>query len=91
LQAERGQPDEAESLVREALALLEGTDDLEVRSDALLTLARVLGRTKKRPEGVAAVEEAIQLCERKGNIVLTREAQALLDEIGTVPRLPTSS
>jgi class 3 adenylate cyclase/tetratricopeptide (TPR) repeat protein len=91
LQAERGEPGEAESLVREALALLEGTDDLEARSDALLTLARVLGGTKKTPEAVTAVEEAMRLCKRKGNVVLGREAQQLLDELATAPSVRTSS
>jgi tetratricopeptide (TPR) repeat protein len=86
LQAERGQPDEAESLIGEALALLEGTDDLEARAEALLTLARVLGGTQKTPRAVAAVEEAVRLCDQKGNLILGREAHELLSQLAPIPR-----
>jgi class 3 adenylate cyclase/tetratricopeptide (TPR) repeat protein len=91
LLAKRGDYSEAERLAREGLALLEGTDELTVRSRMLIRLAEILGSAGKSEEAKSAAEEAIQLCEQKGNVVLGREAQELLDELATVPSVRTSS
>jgi hypothetical protein len=87
----RGQAREAETPVREALSLLEGTDDLGARADALLSHARVLRAAGKENEALSAAEEALRLCEEKGNVVMRRGAQELLDELTVGPGLPTSS
>lgn len=87
----RGQAREVEALVREALSILEGTDDLGARADALLSHARVLRAMGKSDEAVSAVEGALRLFAQKGNVVMGREAQELLDELGTVPKMRTSS
>jgi hypothetical protein len=57
----------------------------------LLRLAEILRSAGKSEEAKSAAEEAIQLCERKGNVVLGREGQALLDELARVPSMRTSS
>jgi hypothetical protein len=72
---------EAEGLAREALSLLEGTDHLDMRAGALLTLAHVLRKTGRIEEAGWAAAEALQLCEQKGNVVTAKEARALLDEL----------
>ncbi len=67
--AARGQLDEAEALARRAVAQAEATDFLGFHADALVTLAEVL-RLSDRPEGaLVALASAIQLYERKGNVV----------------------
>jgi tetratricopeptide (TPR) repeat protein len=89
LLAKRGQYGEAEQLAREGLTILEGTDDFTVRARLWIKLADVLRSAGRTEEAKSAAEEAIQLCERKGNVVLGREAQELLDDLAT-PELRTS-
>jgi class 3 adenylate cyclase/tetratricopeptide (TPR) repeat protein len=87
----RGQTREAETLVREALALLEGTDDLGARADALLTQAKVLHAAGKTSEALSAAQEGLELSEQKGIAVMGREAQELLSELATDQRFRTTS
>ena len=70
---------QAELLAREAVALAEETDGLNMHGDALLDLAEVL-RAVGRPEeeAVAAAQRALSLYERKGNLVLAARARAAL-------------
>ena len=82
--ARRGGPNEAEGLVREALSLLVGTDDLEVRASALLSLAGLLRETGRNDEALSAAKEARQLCKQKGNAVLEREARNLVQELAAL-------
>ncbi|MGH3024592.1 MAG: tetratricopeptide repeat protein [Gaiellaceae bacterium] len=89
LLARQGQYDDAERLARDALSLLEATDDLEARARTLITLAEVLRSSGRRTEAVSAAEEAVRVCEEKGNLVLGRQAQQLLDALATPPRLRT--
>ena len=81
MQAQLGQWEKAETLVLQALELLEGTDDVEARADALISLTRALSGAGKTGEAVAAAEEAVRLCDQKGNIVMRRDASRLLDEL----------
>jgi ATP/maltotriose-dependent transcriptional regulator MalT len=77
--ARRGAHEEAEALAREALAVVEPTDLLTDRGDALLALAEIL-RLRGRPaETTAAAREAQELYRRKGAIVLADRAQPLVD------------
>jgi class 3 adenylate cyclase/tetratricopeptide (TPR) repeat protein len=74
--ARKGELEHAELLAREAVALAEQTDGLNLHGDALLDLAEVL-RTVGRPaEAVAATERALSLYERKGNLVSAERARA---------------
>jgi class 3 adenylate cyclase/tetratricopeptide (TPR) repeat protein len=87
----RGQAREAETLVREALSLLEGTDDLGARADALLTYAKVLRAAGRTSEALSAAEEGLQLFEKKGIAVKASEARGLLDDLAAVRTTHTTS
>jgi hypothetical protein len=72
----RDELDEAERLARAAVARAEETDALDLRGDALLSLAQVLALAGKdaRPE----LEQALALYERKGNLVMAERARSRL-------------
>ncbi len=91
LLAKRGEHGEAERLIREGLALVEGTDDLDAHARTFIRLAEVLRSAGKGEEAKSAVGAALRLCEQKGNVVMGRQAQELLDELTTVQGLRTSS
>jgi predicted Zn-dependent protease len=69
--------------VREAVTLVEQTDMLNHRCDALLDLAEVLELSGRREEAMAAVEDALALYERKGNLVMARRSSARLEEMSS--------
>ena len=73
--AARGRPQEAEPHVREAVALAEETDDLNMRADVLMDLAEVVGLGGDRAEMTRVLDRAIALYEAKGNIVMAAEAR----------------
>jgi len=75
-----GKLEEGEALAREAVALAEQTDFLVVHGDALVDLAEVLRLAGRATESVPALGEAIRLYDRKGNVVSSRRAAALLSE-----------
>ena len=76
--AREGRCDEAEALAREAVALVEPTDLLSHRGDAMLDLADVL-RTCGRPEeSDRATRAGLALYERKGNVAAAARARSLL-------------
>ena len=81
LLADRGRQAEAEHLIREAVALAEETNLLEIRGDTLIDLAEVLRLSGQPEEAASALEEAVGLYERKGNVVSAAKARALLDEL----------
>jgi DNA-binding SARP family transcriptional activator len=71
----------AERLAREAVQLAEATDDLNTRAKTLLDFAEVLQLAGRPREAAEAVEQAIELFERKGNVVAAKRARALLAEL----------
>lgn len=79
--ARRGEGEEAERLAREAVAIGEETDMLDQQGDAYADLAEVLLIGEKADEAVAALEQALERHERKGNIVSTQRAQTRLAEL----------
>jgi tetratricopeptide (TPR) repeat protein len=79
--ARRGEGEEAERLAREAVAIGEETDTLNSQADTYADLGEVLLLTGKPAEAAAALEEAVERYERKGNIVSAQRAQTRLDEI----------
>jgi class 3 adenylate cyclase len=79
--ARRGEPEEAERLAREAVALGEESDMLNMQGDAHADLGEVLVLVGKAEEAAAALEQALVRYERKGNIASTRRTQARLAEI----------
>jgi ATP/maltotriose-dependent transcriptional regulator MalT len=78
--AQLGQRDEAEQLARSAVALAERTDFLILRADALVDLVNVLRGNGSAGSG-DAVREAIDLYERKGNVVAAAKTRALLRDV----------
>lgn len=79
--ARRGEFQEAESLAREAVAIGEKTDMLDMQGDAYAGVGEVLLLAGKPDEAVAALEQAVERYERKGNLVSSRRAQKRLAEI----------
>jgi class 3 adenylate cyclase/tetratricopeptide (TPR) repeat protein len=87
--ARRGETESAESLVREALSLIRRSDDLSSQGDTLMDLAEILQLSGKQEEAAAALSEALDLYERKGNLVSARKARELLN--GTHAAAPTAA
>jgi tetratricopeptide (TPR) repeat protein len=81
--ANRGAPDEAECLAREAERLASATDDVLLRADALVDLAAVLRLAGRADAAIAALEPALALYEQKGNLASGEYARDLLGEIDT--------
>jgi tetratricopeptide (TPR) repeat protein len=78
--ARKGELAQAELLAREAVALAEKTDGLNLQGDALLHLADALRAGRRATDAVAAAERALSLYERKGNLVSAARARAALNE-----------
>jgi tetratricopeptide (TPR) repeat protein len=74
--ARQGIADEGEALAREALAVLEPTDELNERASTLLALAEVLDLDGRKAESEGALAAAEELLERKGNTALLRRIHA---------------
>jgi tetratricopeptide (TPR) repeat protein len=79
--ARRGQLDEAEALAREAVAIIETTEYVLYRADALTDLAEVLRLMNRSDEAATTAEEARRLYETKGNVAAVRNLERLLDEL----------
>jgi tetratricopeptide (TPR) repeat protein len=79
--ASRGRFAEAETLAREAVALIRRSDDLNSQAEASLDLAEVLRLADRPLEAAGAAREALALFEAKGNTVAAAIARATLDEL----------
>ena len=77
--ARRGLLDEARDRAEETVRLADGTDGLNQIAAARLALAEVLRSMDLASETQRAIEEAIELFERKGNAVGASSARALVD------------
>ena len=66
--ASRGQHAEAEALAREAVAIMEPTDALNIQGDALCDLAEVLHAAGRDEEAAGALGQALERYERKINL-----------------------
>ena len=76
--ARRGELDRGETLVREALDILEPTDAVLLKYGALLDLAEVLRLARREDEARTALMGAKNLAEQKGSEVMSSAADALL-------------
>ena len=74
--ARRSEHADAEQLAREAVALAEQTDMLDLTGNAHADLAEVLLLGGKPDEAAAALEQALERYERKGNLVMAQRARA---------------
>ena len=68
--ARRGEHAEAQRLAREAVTIGDDTELLDMQGDASADLAEVLLLGGKHDEAAAALEQAIERYERKGNLVM---------------------
>jgi tetratricopeptide (TPR) repeat protein len=69
---------DAERLAREAVTLAAATDLLNVQADAYADFAEVLALAGKRDEAAAALWQALDRYDRKGNIVMAERTRARL-------------
>jgi tetratricopeptide (TPR) repeat protein len=79
--AGRGRHAEAEEVARDAIALADATDLLNVQADALSDLAEVLVVGGKADQAALTLREALARYERKGNIVRTERTRSRLAEL----------
>jgi class 3 adenylate cyclase/tetratricopeptide (TPR) repeat protein len=82
----RGAHAEAESLVREAVALVEPIDLLLVKAGVFDALGTVLAGAGKTEEAKVAVERALALHEQKGNRAAAARSRTVLDELRSAGR-----
>jgi tetratricopeptide (TPR) repeat protein len=71
----RGDHDEAMRLFREAIAIFRTTDEINHLANGLVWLAWVADRAGLRDEAEAALREAIEVYERKGNVAGAAKAR----------------
>ena len=79
--AHRGELAEAERLAREAVAASERTDSLDDQCLVLWDLAEVLAAAGRLDEAAAALEQALDRCQRKKNLALARQVRERLAEL----------
>jgi class 3 adenylate cyclase/tetratricopeptide (TPR) repeat protein len=84
--AQRGDFNAAESLAREAVSLIAGTQWLNTRAGVAMDLAEVFQLSGRGDEARAAVEEALRLYEAKENLVAATQARARLATLPTAPQ-----
>jgi class 3 adenylate cyclase/tetratricopeptide (TPR) repeat protein len=80
--ARLGRIDEGEGLLREAVAMIEGTEQPDAHGMVLLDLARVKVIAGRPGEAESMIRKARDLFEQKGNVVSSAKATELLAEIG---------
>ncbi len=81
--AHRREQDEAERLIREAIAICDRTEMLDAQGDTYADLGEVLLLAGRVEEASAALEQALARYERKGNLVMaarTRDRLEMLRE-----------
>jgi tetratricopeptide (TPR) repeat protein len=76
----RGEHDAAETLAREAAAIMGQTDYLDQHGRVLVHLARVLRDAGKADEALAAARQALALYEQKGATFYVERTQRLIDD-----------
>jgi ATP/maltotriose-dependent transcriptional regulator MalT len=76
--ARHGRTADAETVARDAVALVAATDFLTYRGDAMLDLAEVLEVSGKPADAEAAIRAGLELYERKGNLVAAERARSRL-------------
>ena len=83
--ARRGDTDAAEALAREGVAFASQSDFLHSHAEVLMDLAEVLHLAGRTGEAAVAIEEAIRLHERKGNVIAADKARVVREEfsVGT--------
>jgi tetratricopeptide (TPR) repeat protein len=76
-----GEHAEAEQLGREAVAIVERTDQLTHQGDAQCDLAEVLAAADRSEEAVDALEQALDRYERKKNLAMVAQVRPRLEAL----------
>jgi class 3 adenylate cyclase/tetratricopeptide (TPR) repeat protein len=79
--AQHDQHTSAEQLAREAVAITERTDMLDMQGDALWDLADVLAAAGRSDEAAASLEQALTRYERKKNLAMVAQVKPKLEEL----------
>jgi class 3 adenylate cyclase len=79
--AHRGEHAEAERLAREAVAIVEQTDQLSYQGNALCDLAEVLAAAGRAEEAAEALERALDRYERKKNLAMVEQVRPKLEAL----------
>jgi class 3 adenylate cyclase len=85
--AYRGESESAEALVREAIAIVEQTDGLNMAGDAYCDFAEVLAAADRTDEAAEALEQALERYERKKNLAMVAQVRPKLKALRE--KLPT--
>jgi predicted ATPase/DNA-binding SARP family transcriptional activator len=80
----RGEAADAERYAREAVAFAERTDDTNTIAEAHVVLGRVLARREDAKAARAELSCAVELYERKGNLVGARQVRSELAPLARV-------
>jgi tetratricopeptide (TPR) repeat protein len=78
LLAAKGDSEAAYHLAREAVGLSDDTDDLFMQSQVLMALAEVLRLGGRDADAIPVLRQAVEVSERKGNVVTAQEARGRL-------------
>jgi tetratricopeptide (TPR) repeat protein len=79
--AHRGEHADAEQLAREAVAIVERTDQVTNQGDALCDLAEVLAAAARTEEAVDALGQARDRYERKKNLAMVAQVRPRLEAL----------
>ena len=79
--AHRGDHAEAERLAREAVAIMEQTDSLNLQGETLRDLAEVLHAAGRAEEAAASLVDALDRFERKRNLPMARQVRERLSDL----------
>ena len=85
LKARQGAIDEAESLLSAATALIETSDQLDLRGNGLLDFAEVRELAGDATDAAYLSEQAATLFERKGNVVSALRARQVAERLRSTP------
>jgi class 3 adenylate cyclase/tetratricopeptide (TPR) repeat protein len=79
--ARRGDLQDAEAMIREALELIGRAEEPDSKAAVLADLAEVLALAGRRDEARGALEEAASIFESKGNVVSAARARERIDSL----------
>jgi tetratricopeptide (TPR) repeat protein len=79
--AHRGEHEAAERLAREAIAIVEQTDILNMQGDAYCDLAEVLAAAERSEESAWALGQALERYEHKKNLAMVAQTKPKLEQL----------